>query len=70
VIELYSAQQRMCPAPVIDELYNAMRKVTAIDIVRLRSYVEQLRQRLSSFGPAERFLFQRLEGLERLAALR
>lgn len=70
VIELYSAQQRMCPAPVIDELYNAMRKVTAIDLVRLRGYVEQLRQRLSSYGPAERFLFQRLEGLERLAALR
>jgi hypothetical protein len=70
VVELYSAQQRMCPAPVIDELYNAMRKVTAIDLVRLRSYVEQLRQKLASYGPAERFLFQRLEGLERLAALR
>lgn len=70
VIELYSAQQRMCPAPVIDELYNAMRKVTAIDLVRLRGYVEQLRQKLAVYGPAERFLFQRLEGLERLAALR
>ncbi len=70
VVELYSAQQRMCPAPVIDELYNAMRKVTAIDLVRLRSYVEQLRQKVASYGPAERFLFQRLEGLERLAALR
>jgi pSer/pThr/pTyr-binding forkhead associated (FHA) protein len=70
VIELYSAQGRMAPAPVIDELYNALRKVSAIDLALLRGYVEQLRQRLPQYGPAERFLFQRLEGLERLAALR
>ena len=70
VIELYSAQKRPCPAPVIDELYNALRRVTSIDIVRLREYIDDLRQRLPTFGPAERFLFQRLEGLERLAATR
>ena len=70
VIELYSAQKRPCPAPVIDELYNALRRVTAIDLQRLREYIEDLRTRLHTFGPAERFLFQRIEGLERLAALR
>lgn len=70
VIELYAAQKRPCPAHVIDELYNAMRKVTAVDLGRLRNYVAMLRQSLPRYGPAERFLFQRLEGLERLAALR
>jgi hypothetical protein len=70
VIELYAAQGRPCPASVIDELYQAMRKVTAIDLNQLREYIEQLRRHLTAFGPAERFLFQRLEGLERLAALR
>jgi hypothetical protein len=70
VIELYAAQKRPCPAHVIDELYNAMRKVTAVDLGRLRNYVAMLRQNLPRYGPAERFLFQRLEGLERLAALR
>jgi predicted component of type VI protein secretion system len=70
VIELYQAQKRPCPAHVIDELYSAMRKVTAVDLNRLRSYVAMLRQNLPRYGPAERFLFQRLEGLERLAALR
>lgn len=70
VIELYLAQQRMAPAAVIDELYNALRRVTAVDTGRLRAYVELLRGRIASYGPAERFLFQRLEGLERLAALR
>lgn len=70
VIELYAAQKRPCPAHVIDELYNAMRKVTAVDLNRLRGYVAMLRANLPRYGPAERFLFQRLEGLERLAALR
>lgn len=70
VIELYQAQKRPCPANVIDELYNAMRKVTAVDLNRLRAYLAMLRQNLPRYGPAERFLFQRLEGLERLAALR
>jgi hypothetical protein len=70
VIELYAAQGRPCPAPVVDEMYNALRRVTAVDLVRLRAYVEQLRERLPNYGPAERFLFQRIEGLERLAALR
>ena len=70
VIELYDAQTRPCPGPVIDELYNAFRKVNAVDLGRLRAYVGRLREKLATFGPAERFLIQRLEGLERLAALR
>jgi predicted component of type VI protein secretion system len=70
VIELYAAQGRPCPALVIDELYIAMRKVATVDVNRLREYLASLRSRLATFGPADRFLFQRLEGLERLAALR
>ncbi len=70
VIELYDAQGRPAPAPVIDELYSAFRKVNAVDIGRLRGYIARLRDRLPSYGPADRFLFQRIEGLERLAALR
>ncbi len=70
VIELYQSQGRIVPAPVIDELYNAFRRVSAIDLGRLREYVAQLRDQLGQFGPAERFLFQRIEGLERLAAIR
>lgn len=70
VIELYQSQGRIVPAPVIDELYNAFRRVSAIDLGRLRDYVAALREQLPQFGPAERFLFQRIEGLERLAAIR
>jgi predicted component of type VI protein secretion system len=70
VVELYHAEGRPCPAPVIDELYSAMRKVSAVDLTRLRAYVALLRERQAMLGPAEKFLLQRIEGLERLAALR
>ncbi len=70
VIELYQAQARPCPAAVVDELNAAFRKVNAIDLARLRSYLVVLREKQSTFGPTERFLLQRIEGLERLAALR
>ena len=70
VVELYSAQMRPIPAPVIDELYNALRRVASIDLQRLRSYIESLKGGATSYGPGDRFLIQRLEGLERLAALK
>jgi FHA domain-containing protein len=70
VVELYQLGGRPCPAPVIDELYSALRKANAIDFNRLRAYVALLRERQAMLGPAEKFLLQRIEGLERLAALR
>jgi pSer/pThr/pTyr-binding forkhead associated (FHA) protein len=70
VVELYTAQARPCPAAVVDELNAAFRKVNSIDLARLRSYLGVLRERQATFGPTERFLLQRIEGLERLAALR
>jgi FHA domain len=70
VIEVYSALERPAPAVVIDELYAAFRKVGTVDLAKLKAYVEMLRRVLPSFGPADRFLVQRIEGLERLVALR
>jgi pSer/pThr/pTyr-binding forkhead associated (FHA) protein len=70
VIKLYSLARRPCPAAVVDELHGAVRKINAIDLPALRAYVTLLREESSAFGPAERFLVQRIEGLERLAALR
>ncbi|HLM75763.1 MAG TPA: FHA domain-containing protein [Polyangiaceae bacterium] len=70
VFQLYAYTRRPLPAPVIDELFNVVRKVKGVDINVLRSYLGELRQVSSGFGPTERFLMQRLEGLERLLALK
>jgi hypothetical protein len=58
------------PAPLIDELYRVVRKVKTIDMGALGAYTDSLRARASTFGPSERFLQQRIEGLERLSALK
>jgi predicted component of type VI protein secretion system len=68
--ELFTLTKRLLPAPVVDELYNTIRKVKSIDLTVLRSYVREVRKLEKGFGPSERFLLQRIEGLERLAALK
>jgi predicted component of type VI protein secretion system len=68
VVELHTLVRRPCPAPTIDELHAVLRKVRDIDVPALRAYVQVLREASGSFGPAERFLVQRIEGLERLVS--
>ncbi len=68
VFELYSALGQACPAEVVDELYAGVRKVKGVEIGRLRSYVELMKGKVK--GPAERFLLNRLEGLEPLIVLK
>jgi pSer/pThr/pTyr-binding forkhead associated (FHA) protein len=68
--ELYRLQRRVLPAAVIDELYSVVRKVKNLELGSVRAYLDVLREMAPTFGPAERFLFQRIEGLERQMALK
>jgi hypothetical protein len=68
VVTLYGAVRRPCPASIVDELHAVVRKTSAVDLSGLRAYVEMLRASAVGFGPADRFLVQRIEGLERLVA--
>jgi len=70
VISLYTQARRPCPAAIVDELHAVIRKVPAIDLAALRAYLDVLREETEKYGPAERFLVQRIEGLEKIAALR
>lgn len=69
-VELFTLLSRTLPAPVVDQLYEVLRKVSAINLPALRAYVDMLKDQTQGLGPSERFVLQRLEGLERLAALR
>lgn len=69
-IELFAILERPLPAVVVDHLYEVLRKASAINLTALRAYLDVLRAMQPSFGPSDRFLLQRLEGLERIAALR
>ncbi len=65
--QLYTARGTLLPARIVDELYAAVRKVKHTDKAVLRAYTTRLREVSSSFGPAERFVLQRIEGFERWA---
>jgi Inner membrane component of T3SS, cytoplasmic domain len=68
IFRLHNALGRTCPGPIVDELYTVLRKVKAVNLPVLREYIESLRELSGNLGPADRFLLNRIEGLERLAA--
>lgn len=70
IFALYSCTEQLVPGSVVDELYSSVRKVKSLDMAILRNYNEMLRKRGAQLGPSERFVQQRLEGLERLGGLK
>jgi len=65
---LYDALATTIPLPIVDEMYTVLRHVRGIDRELLHRYTEFLHARVAELSPPERFVLQRLEGLERLAA--
>ena len=51
---------------MVDQLYVVLRKISGVAISGFRAYLEKLKAGASTFSPTERFVMQRLEGLERL----
>jgi len=66
VIELYTLSRRVLPGKVVDQLYDVVRKARGMHVASLRAYVAVLEEHQASFGPAERFVLQRIAGLERV----
>ena len=64
---LYDALGETIPLPIVDEMYTVLRHVRGIDRDLLRRYTDFLHSRVDQLSPPERFVLQRLEGLERLA---
>lgn len=69
-VELFTLAGRPLPAGVVDQLYTVLRNVSGINRNGLRLYISMLRAKQDRLGPTERFLTQRIEGLDRLAALK
>jgi pSer/pThr/pTyr-binding forkhead associated (FHA) protein len=66
VVELYTALARVLPAKIVDQLYDVVRKARGMHVASLRAYVAVLEEQQATFGPAERFVMQRIAGLERV----
>ncbi len=68
--ELYSVAKRPLPAAAVERLYESLRKFSAVSVNVYRQYLAVLRSVETEFGPAERFLLRRVEGLESLGVLK
>ncbi|HTQ06889.1 MAG TPA: FHA domain-containing protein [Polyangiaceae bacterium] len=66
VIELYTLSRRVLPSKVVDQMYDVVRKARGMHVASLRAYVAVLEEHQATFGPAERFVLQRIAGLERV----
>jgi pSer/pThr/pTyr-binding forkhead associated (FHA) protein len=68
IFRMYAALRRPCPAATVDQLYTVLRKVQKPAPQTLRAYLAVLRG--LELGPADRFLVNRIEGLQRLIGAR
>lgn len=67
VFELYTVLGRPLPGPLVERLYTSLRSLTPINLKIFRQYLATLKMEDTSFGPTERFVVRRIEGLEKLA---
>lgn len=68
-VRLYRALAQPMPLPIVDEMYTLIGRMRGLDRALLRDYLDTLRLVSETLSPTERFVLQRLEGLERMAAL-
>jgi pSer/pThr/pTyr-binding forkhead associated (FHA) protein len=68
--DTYAVLRRPLPAPLIEKLYDVVRKASPLSANAFRQYLLALRSAEAEMGPADRFLVRRIEGLETLVAPR
>jgi hypothetical protein len=66
VIELFAGVNRILPGAHVDKLYDVVRKARGMNVTAFRAYLAKLQGNAQLLGPSERFVLQRLEGLERV----
>jgi hypothetical protein len=68
--DTYAVVRRPLPAPLVEKLYDVVRKAAPLSANAFRQYLLALRSAEAEMGPADRFLVRRIEGLETLVAPR
>jgi predicted component of type VI protein secretion system len=66
VFDVHGAAGVMISAPNIDRLHEIVRKVRYTSGTALRRYLERMRSRETELTAGDRFLLQRIEGIERV----
>lgn len=66
LFRLHAAEQRLMAADLVNELYSVVPKLNDTNPAQLRFYLESLADKAPSFGPGEKFIYKRIDGLTAL----
>lgn len=66
LFRMHASEQRLMDSELVNELYSLAPKMSDASIKQLRAYVQSLADRTSTFGPGEKFVYKRIEGLSSL----
>lgn len=70
VFEMHLAANRLVAGPVVDDLHGVVRRVKSVNLRIIRDYISAMKAIAGSFTPNERFVLQRIEGIEQVSALK
>jgi predicted component of type VI protein secretion system len=68
IFEVHEACGKLIGADEIEKLHECVRKVRYAGGATMRRYLEKMREKQADFGPSDRFLLQRLEGIQRVVS--
>jgi pSer/pThr/pTyr-binding forkhead associated (FHA) protein len=70
VFEMHTASNRLIAGPVVDDLHGVIRRAKVVNLRIIRDYLAAMKSISASFTPNERFVLQRIEGIEQICALK
>lgn len=66
IFDLHTAAGAMIAAGSIDRLHEVVRKIRYTSGAALRRYLERMKKKEAELSPGDRFLLQRIEGIQRV----
>lgn len=66
LFRIHTSEQRLMDSEMVNDLYSVAPKMSDANAKQLRAYIEALADSTSTFGPSEKFVYKRIEGLASL----
>lgn len=66
LFRIHTAEQRLMDSEAVNDLYSVISKIPDATPTHLRPYLDVLRDQAPNYGPGEKFVYKRIEGLEGL----
>ena len=68
IFDIHDATGKLIGGDEIEKLHETVRKLRYPGSAVMRRYIDKMREKQAELGPSERFLLQRLEGIQRVVS--